>query len=82
MENSTGASRLIPEQVWDTTDIPERELIAGKGSGSACPLVWAHSEYIKATPVARRRKDFRPATANGGTLFNQKDIGAVLQLAL
>ena len=47
MESSTGASRLIPEQVWDTTDIPERELFAGKGSGSACPLVWAHSEYIK-----------------------------------
>ena len=47
MENSTGASRLIPEQVWDTADIPERELFAGKGSGSACPLVWAHSEYIK-----------------------------------
>ena len=47
MENSTGASRLIPEQVWDREDIPERELFAGKGSGSACPLVWAHSEYIK-----------------------------------
>jgi glucoamylase len=47
MEHSTGASRLIPEQVWDTDDIPERELFAGKGSGSACPLVWAHSEYIK-----------------------------------
>ena len=47
MENSTGDSRLIPEQVWDATDIPGRELFAGKGSGSACPLVWAHSEYIK-----------------------------------
>ncbi len=47
MENSTGSTRPIPEQVWDTTDIPERELFAGKGSGSACPLVWAHSEYIK-----------------------------------
>ena len=47
MEDSTGSSRLIPEQVWDTDDIPERELFAGKGSGSACPLVWAHSEYIK-----------------------------------
>ncbi len=47
LENSTGTSRLIPEQVWDTTDIPERELFAGKASGSACPLVWAHSEYIK-----------------------------------
>jgi len=47
MENSTGSSRLIPEQVWDDKDIPERELFAGKASGSACPLVWAHSEYIK-----------------------------------
>src|ERR1700720_2551866 len=47
MENSTGATRLIPEQVWDSKDIPERELFAGKASGSACPLVWAHSEYIK-----------------------------------
>jgi glucoamylase len=47
MENSAGATRLIPEQVWDTTDIPERELFAGKATGSACPLVWAHAEYIK-----------------------------------
>ena len=47
MEDSTGDTRLIPEQVWDTRDIPERELFAGKASGSACPLVWAHSEYIK-----------------------------------
>jgi glucoamylase len=47
MESSTGDSRLIPEQVWDSNDIPERELFAGKASGSACPLVWAHSEYIK-----------------------------------
>jgi glucoamylase len=47
MESSTGDSRLIPEQVWDVRDIPERELFAGKGSGSACPLVWAHAEYIK-----------------------------------
>ncbi|MGC2245446.1 MAG: glycoside hydrolase family 15 protein, partial [Terriglobales bacterium] len=47
MENSTGDTRLIPEQIWDAKDIPERELFVGKGSGSACPLVWAHSEYIK-----------------------------------
>ena len=47
MENATSDSRLIPEQVWDKQDIAERELFAGKGSGSACPLVWAHSEYIK-----------------------------------
>jgi glucoamylase len=47
MEGSTVNSRLLPEQVWDQTDIPERELFRGQPSGSACPLVWAHSEYIK-----------------------------------
>jgi glucoamylase len=48
LEDSTaGGSRLIPEQVWDQADIPEVELFRGKPTGSACPLVWAHSEYIK-----------------------------------
>ena len=47
MEFSTEGGRLIPEQVWDAPDIPERELFTGKPTGSACPLVWAHSEYIK-----------------------------------
>jgi glucoamylase len=48
MEGSTaGASRLIPEQVWDRPDLPELELFSGKPTGSACPLVWAHAEYIK-----------------------------------
>ncbi len=38
---------MIPEQVWDSADIPERELLFGKPSGSAMPLVWAHAEYVK-----------------------------------
>jgi glucoamylase len=38
---------MIPEQVWDAPDIPERELFFGKPSGSAMPLVWAHAEYLK-----------------------------------
>jgi glucoamylase len=38
---------MIPEQVWDSTDIPERRLFFGKHSGSAMPLVWAHAEYVK-----------------------------------
>ena len=56
MEHSTSGTRLLPEQVWDSTDIPERELFLGKPSGSACPLVWAHSEYIK---LVRSLKDGR-----------------------
>ena len=38
---------MISEQIWDSADIPERELFFGRPSGSAMPLVWAHSEYIK-----------------------------------
>lgn len=38
---------LLPEQVWDGPDLPERELFFGKASGSAMPLVWAHAEYLK-----------------------------------
>jgi len=38
---------LLPEQIWDAEDIPERELFCGRPSGSAMPLGWAHAEYIK-----------------------------------
>jgi glucoamylase len=38
---------MMPEQVWDTDDIPARELFRGRPSGSAMPLVWAHAEHIK-----------------------------------
>jgi glucoamylase len=38
---------LIPEQIWDGIDLPERELFFGRPSGSAMPLVWAHAEYLK-----------------------------------
>jgi glucoamylase len=47
MEQLGNAGGMLPEQVWDSADIPERELHRGKPSGSAMPLVWAHSEYIK-----------------------------------
>ncbi len=47
MEACTSRGALIPEQVWDSPDIPARELFRGKPSGSAMPLVWAHAEHIK-----------------------------------
>lgn len=47
LEASAGKGKLLPEQVWDTHDIPEKELFFGKPSGSAMPLVWAHAEYVK-----------------------------------
>jgi glucoamylase len=58
MEHSTQGTRLLSEQLWDAPDIPERELFFGKPSGSACPLVWAHSEYIKLRRSLRDGKIF------------------------
>ena len=56
LEASTGAGNLISEQVWDTQDIPGKELFFGRPSGSAMPLVWAHAEYVK---LLRSLKDGR-----------------------
>jgi glucoamylase len=47
MEEFAGESGLLPEQVWDSADIPNRDLYIGHPSGSAMPLVWAHAEYVK-----------------------------------
>ncbi len=47
MEMQVGSGGLIPEQIWDAEDIPHKNLFNGHPSGSAMPLVWAHSEYVK-----------------------------------
>ena len=55
MARMTGPSGLIPEQVWDAPAIPERGLEAGKPTGGAMPLVWAHAEFLKLL-CAREKK--------------------------
>jgi glucoamylase len=47
LEAFAGGSLLIPEQIWDSADLPGHELFFGHASGSASPLVWAHAEYLK-----------------------------------
>jgi glucoamylase len=47
MEASSSEGGLIPEQIWDAKDIPERELFLGRPAGSAMPLAWAHAEHVK-----------------------------------
>lgn len=44
---SASVGGMLPEQIWDQADIPERGLIKGRPSGSAMPLNWAHAELIK-----------------------------------
>ena len=46
-EHLATGGQLMPEQVWDEADRPERGLKLGRPDGSAVPLVWAHAEYLK-----------------------------------
>ena len=46
-EKFATCGNLLPEQVWDEADQPERGLWRGRPAGSAVPLVWAHAEYLK-----------------------------------
>jgi len=47
MEKFASATAQLPEQVWDTADIPSAHMRFGRSTGAVKPLVWAHSEYIK-----------------------------------
>jgi glucoamylase len=58
MERFATCGGTLPEQVWDTTDIPDARLFLGKPTGSAMPLVWAHSEYVKLLRSASDGKVF------------------------
>jgi glucoamylase len=58
LEGFANDGGMIPEQVWDTADVPERELFFGRPSGSAMPLVWAHAEYIKLRRSIRDNRVF------------------------
>jgi glucoamylase len=49
---------LLPEQIWDTEDIPEKGLFLGKHTGSAMPLTWAHAEYIKLCASIKNKRIF------------------------
>ena len=56
MGRFANAGGMLPEQVWDADDLPERGLRRGHGTGSATPLAWAHAEYLR---LLRSRRDGR-----------------------
>lgn len=58
MEAFASEGGMIPEQIWDTADLPKRGLIFGKPSGSGMPLAWAHAEYLKLLRSLRDGKVF------------------------
>ncbi|HMB03710.1 MAG TPA: glycoside hydrolase family 15 protein, partial [Isosphaeraceae bacterium] len=70
-----GDGGLIPEQVWDSEDLPDKGLFLGRPSGSAMPLVWAHAEYIKLlrSLADGRAYDLPPQTARR---YLAEDVGS------
>ncbi len=47
MAAMAGESGMLPEQVWESQALPGRRLFPGRPSGSAMPLAWSHSEFVK-----------------------------------
>ena len=45
IERFASSGGMLPEQIWDEPD--RNGLVLGGPAGSAMPLVWAHSEYLK-----------------------------------
>ncbi len=45
IEKFASSGGMLPEQIWDEPD--NNGLVLGGPAGSAMPLVWAHSEYLK-----------------------------------
>lgn len=77
MESLVGEGGLLPEQIWDSPDVPERELFFGRPAGSAMPLVWAHAEYLK---LARSLADGRVFDTPPQTVdrYLRKGVGSAL----
>ena len=63
---------MIPEQVWDSPDIPERGLFIGRPSGSAMPLVWAHAEYVKLSRSLKEGRIFDMPTQTAKRYIAEK----------
>ncbi len=47
LEQFSNATCLLPEQIWDESDLPASNMFCGGPTGAATPLLWAHSEYIR-----------------------------------
>ena len=58
MEGFASSTGLLAEQLWDEPDRPEVYMFLGRPTGSAMPLMWAHSEYIKLLRSAHDGKVF------------------------
>lgn len=78
MEQFANGAGLLPEQIWDQEDLPEARMHCGKPTGSANPLLWAHSEYVRLLRSAHDGKvfDLIPAVADR---YRNKPLDAAIE---
>lgn len=79
MRRQASAGLMLPEQVWEADDIPERELFNGRPAGSAMPLAWSHAEYIK---LMRSVRDDRVFDVPSFTVARYLDAPVAPRVAL
>ena len=54
LEKFANDGGMLPEQLWDTHDLPGGNMKRGGPTGSAMPLCWSHAEYLT---LVRSHKD-------------------------
>jgi glucoamylase len=54
LEKFANEGGMLPEQLWDADDLPDRNMRRGSPAGSAMPLCWSHAEYVS---LVRSHKD-------------------------
>lgn len=47
MAGMAGRFGMLPEQVWDVTELGGLRVTPGRPTGAAMPLAWAHAEFLK-----------------------------------
>jgi glucoamylase len=72
LEGFSSRGGMLPEQIWDGPDIPEKGLRLGKPTGAAMPLVWAHAEYLKLLRSVTDGKVFDRISAVSERYCNRK----------
>jgi glucoamylase len=47
LERFANDGGMITEQLWDSDDLPNGQMIRGRPTGAAMPLCWSHAEYVE-----------------------------------
>jgi glucan 1,4-alpha-glucosidase len=83
MAKAANEGYLIPEQVWDSPDAPDRGLSFGEGTGSATPLAWSMAQFVRlAVSIDEGAPIERPAVVADRYANGALPAGPALEVAV